>query len=166
MQHHDAVAGTEKQHVAYDYAKRICEGVTAGEAIVNDALAMLMTRSKDNPVRGLVVATATCLPPPLVSSGHLLTAVRLRCFRCAQLTGSDFSQCQLLNQSICDPIADLKSFAGVVYNLEAQYVTQDLRIPVCCDDLEVVNATGGVIESLLTPTPAGMSASNTPVRAG
>ena len=73
-----------------------------------------------------------------------------------QLSGSDFSQCQLLNQSICDPIADLKSFAGVVYNLEAQYVTQDLRIPVCCDDLEVVNATGDAVEYLLTPTPAGM----------
>ena len=41
VQHHDAVAGTEKQHVAYDYAKRICEGITAGEAIVNDALATL-----------------------------------------------------------------------------------------------------------------------------
>ena len=28
-QHHDAVAGTEKQHVAYDYALRLNQGIDA-----------------------------------------------------------------------------------------------------------------------------------------
>ena len=33
-QHHDAVSGTERQHVAYDYAKRLAKGVNLGfEAI-------------------------------------------------------------------------------------------------------------------------------------
>ena len=32
-QHHDAVSGTEKQHVAYDYAKRLAIG--AEECKVN-----------------------------------------------------------------------------------------------------------------------------------
>ena len=125
VQHHDAVAGTEKQHVAYDYAKRICEGITAGEAIVNDALATLMTKSSSTPMQG-----------------------------------SAFSQCQLLNQSICEPIASQRSFAGVVYNVEAQYLTQSLRIPVCCDNLEVLNATGDVIEYTVSDTPAGRTGSN------
>lgn len=31
-QHHDAVSGTEKQHVAFDYAERLSDGI--GEAIV------------------------------------------------------------------------------------------------------------------------------------
>ena len=33
-QHHDAVSGTEKQHVAYDYAKRLAIG--AAECQVRD----------------------------------------------------------------------------------------------------------------------------------
>jgi hypothetical protein len=27
LQHHDAVSGTEKQHVANDYAQRLAEGI-------------------------------------------------------------------------------------------------------------------------------------------
>jgi hypothetical protein len=27
MQHHDAISGTEKQHVAYDYAQRLSDGI-------------------------------------------------------------------------------------------------------------------------------------------
>ena len=27
VQHHDAVSGTEKQHVAYDYAERLSDGI-------------------------------------------------------------------------------------------------------------------------------------------
>ncbi len=27
MQHHDAISGTEKQHVAYDYAVRLSAGI-------------------------------------------------------------------------------------------------------------------------------------------
>ena len=35
-QHHDAVSGTEKQHVAYDYAKRVAAGVdSAGQLAAN-----------------------------------------------------------------------------------------------------------------------------------
>lgn len=106
VQHHDAVAGTEKQHVAYDYAKRIYEGMAAGQTIIQDALAILMKKDDVHPI-----------------------------------SGSDFFQCQLMNQSICEPLANERTFVGVVYNLEAQYTTHNLRIPVCCDDLVVVNAT-------------------------
>ena len=30
-QHHDAVSGTEKQEVAFDYAQRLAEGIHAAE---------------------------------------------------------------------------------------------------------------------------------------
>ncbi len=33
-QHHDAVSGTEKQEVAFDYAQRLSEGIDA--AVVSD----------------------------------------------------------------------------------------------------------------------------------
>lgn len=38
MQHHDAITGTEKQHVADDYARIISEALDAASAVANDAL--------------------------------------------------------------------------------------------------------------------------------
>ncbi|XP_033744911.1 lysosomal alpha-mannosidase-like [Pecten maximus] len=41
-QHHDAVSGTEKQPVAYDYALRLARGVAACQKVVNDAYGKLL----------------------------------------------------------------------------------------------------------------------------
>ena len=38
LQHHDAVTGTEKQHVADDYAKTLSSSMTHGEKITEKAL--------------------------------------------------------------------------------------------------------------------------------
>uniref|UniRef100_A0A8C2A1D1 Alpha-mannosidase n=1 Tax=Cyprinus carpio TaxID=7962 RepID=A0A8C2A1D1_CYPCA len=40
-QHHDAVSGTEKQHVAYDYARRLATGWAHCEVLVRNSLAVL-----------------------------------------------------------------------------------------------------------------------------
>ena len=45
LQHHDAVAGTEKQHVANDYAKQLYIGHAHADALTSDALARLTERS-------------------------------------------------------------------------------------------------------------------------
>uniref|UniRef100_A0A7S4KWV4 alpha-mannosidase n=1 Tax=Paramoeba aestuarina TaxID=180227 RepID=A0A7S4KWV4_9EUKA len=41
-QHHDAVAGTEKQHVASDYAVRLAKGLSQAEVLMSDALSSLL----------------------------------------------------------------------------------------------------------------------------
>lgn len=41
-QHHDAVSGTEKQHVAYDYARHLSEGTATCKLVIDDALGQLM----------------------------------------------------------------------------------------------------------------------------
>jgi hypothetical protein len=40
-QHHDAVSGTERQHVAFDYAKLLARGRADGELLVSAALSLL-----------------------------------------------------------------------------------------------------------------------------
>lgn len=40
-QHHDAIAGTEKQHVAYDYARRIARGRIVADSFAASAFAKL-----------------------------------------------------------------------------------------------------------------------------
>lgn len=42
MQHHDAVTGTEKEHVAHDYARILSEAVTASEAIIAKSMFKLL----------------------------------------------------------------------------------------------------------------------------
>ncbi|CAF3722766.1 unnamed protein product [Rotaria sordida] len=46
VQHHDAVSGTEKQEVAFDYAMRLAEGIDAAVDVINKAYDKLLP--KDN----------------------------------------------------------------------------------------------------------------------
>ncbi|XP_059848318.1 lysosomal alpha-mannosidase [Hypanus sabinus] len=47
LQHHDAVSGTEKQHVAYDYAKRLSKGWDQCEVLISNALSSLSGSKQD-----------------------------------------------------------------------------------------------------------------------
>jgi len=44
-QHHDAVSGTSKQHVAYDYAKRLASGAAIASSTINSGFGKLVTQS-------------------------------------------------------------------------------------------------------------------------
>ncbi|XP_076348984.1 lysosomal alpha-mannosidase-like [Tachypleus tridentatus] len=48
-QHHDAVTGTEKQHVANDYSQRLASGIRQCEVTVNDAYRKLLPQAKTKP---------------------------------------------------------------------------------------------------------------------
>ena len=48
-QHHDAVSGTERQHVANDYAKRLAHGMQLCIDVVNKALASAFLNSNSSP---------------------------------------------------------------------------------------------------------------------
>ncbi|XP_060071778.1 lysosomal alpha-mannosidase-like [Ylistrum balloti] len=43
LQHHDAISGTEKQHVANDYAQRLANGINECQMIMNVALSEMLT---------------------------------------------------------------------------------------------------------------------------
>ncbi|VDP83066.1 unnamed protein product [Echinostoma caproni] len=47
MQHHDAVTGTEKQAVAYDYARLLSDGVNEGEKVMVNAMSKLLPNFRE-----------------------------------------------------------------------------------------------------------------------
>lgn len=46
MQHHDAITGTEKEHVAYDYARILQNGFDECQFIAATALRFLYSKNK------------------------------------------------------------------------------------------------------------------------
>ncbi|CAF4709512.1 unnamed protein product [Rotaria sp. Silwood1] len=48
-QHHDAVSGTEKQEVAFDYAQRLAVGIDAAENVINQAFSKLLPKDGQSP---------------------------------------------------------------------------------------------------------------------
>ncbi|XP_052778477.1 lysosomal alpha-mannosidase-like [Mya arenaria] len=46
-QHHDAVSGTEKQQVAYDYAMRLANGRSECQKVMNDAMGQLVPKGSE-----------------------------------------------------------------------------------------------------------------------
>ncbi|CAF3546363.1 unnamed protein product [Rotaria socialis] len=50
VQHHDAISGTEKQHVANDYAQRLSEGVDIAADVINNAYAKLLPNQSKVPM--------------------------------------------------------------------------------------------------------------------
>lgn len=64
MQHHDAITGTEKQHVADDYARLLNIGLTECELIVNTALSQIITKdnsSNEDPTPKITINTCPLL---------------------------------------------------------------------------------------------------------
>ncbi|CAF3855565.1 unnamed protein product [Rotaria magnacalcarata] len=49
-QHHDAVSGTEKQHVADDYALRLSDGIDSAIYVINQAYKKLLPKENRSPV--------------------------------------------------------------------------------------------------------------------
>ncbi|CAF3076283.1 unnamed protein product [Rotaria sp. Silwood2] len=50
VQHHDAVSGTEKQEVAFDYAMRLSEGIDAAVDVINKAYDKLLSKDNQTPL--------------------------------------------------------------------------------------------------------------------
>lgn len=48
LQHHDAVSGTETQHVTDDYALRLSQGIDAVSVVINNAYAQLLPKENSS----------------------------------------------------------------------------------------------------------------------
>ncbi|XP_048445533.1 probable alpha-mannosidase At5g13980 isoform X4 [Pyrus x bretschneideri] len=121
-QHHDAVSGTERQHVADDYAKRLSIGYNEAEKVVAESLAC-MTESKSR---------AGC--------ENLLTKFQ----QCPLL---NISYCP---PSEAD-LSTGKSLVIVVYNSLGWKRKDVVKIPVINTNIAVRDSTGKEVESQLIP---------------
>ncbi|KAK3006027.1 hypothetical protein RJ639_016109 [Escallonia herrerae] len=179
-QHHDAVSGTEQQHVADDYVERLSTGYKEAEEIVAASLAcMLQSKSKSgcgspmikiqqankNQKMGLYPTLAGCFAFSLILVS--LTTFRLiietRIYLISSLSRMELSLvavymtsiCPLLNISYCPPTeVDLslgKKLVVVVYNSLGWKRVDVIKIPVINENVTVRDSSGKEIKSQLLP---------------
>ncbi|CAK8568069.1 unnamed protein product [Lathyrus sativus] len=123
-QHHDAVSGTEKQHVANDYAKRLSIGYTEAEKAVAASLAFLTEAANKTDGRTPQIKFQQC---PLLNISY------------CPASEADFS--------------DGKDLVVVVYNPLGRKREDVIRIPVANENVVVRDSSGKEIQSQLLPIP-------------
>ncbi|KAL3623214.1 hypothetical protein CASFOL_032030 [Castilleja foliolosa] len=120
-QHHDAVTGTEQQHVANDYAKRLSIGYKESEDVVAASLSCLTQSSPSSECK-----SPTTKFPWL--SDTIITVFRM------QESHYEIQSCPLLNISYCPAtevdLSNGKKIAVIVYNSLGWKRTDVIRIPV------------------------------------
>ncbi|XP_037436892.1 alpha-mannosidase At3g26720-like [Triticum dicoccoides] len=121
-QHHDAVTGTEKQHVANDYAKRLSIGYKKAEELVSTSLGCLSESGSNSRCSSPTTKFGQC---PLLN-----------------ITYCPPSEMNL---------SQGKSLVVLVYNSLGWKREDVLRIPVMSDSIVVHDSEGKEIESQLLP---------------
>ncbi|PIN15813.1 Glycosyl hydrolase, family 38 - alpha-mannosidase [Handroanthus impetiginosus] len=121
-QHHDAVSGTEKQHVANDYAKRLSIGYKESEDVVAASFDCLTQSSLSSECKSPITNFNQC---PLLNISY------------CPATEVDLSSG--------------RKVAVLVYNSLGWKRTAVVRIPVINENLTVKDSTGKLIPSQIIP---------------
>ncbi|XP_059645279.1 alpha-mannosidase At3g26720 isoform X2 [Cornus florida] len=137
VQHHDAVSGTERQHVAADYAKRLSMGYAQAEKVVASSLAFLAESRLSIRRENSVTKFQQC---PLLNISYCPPSEAV--------------------------LSNGKSLVVVVYNPLGWKREEVIRIPVSTEGIVVLDSGGRVIESQLLPlSNASLSIRNYHVKA-
>lgn len=116
MQHHDAVTGTEKQHVADDYSRHLYIALKACNYNAKRILNELVKPSDE-------MTFEEAKQPPFAYKNHANDEDDDK-------TEFDFASCLLLNISRCDISETNSRFMVTVYNPLAHSTFQPVRFPV------------------------------------
>ncbi|KAK6127825.1 hypothetical protein DH2020_038427 [Rehmannia glutinosa] len=162
-QHHDAVTGTEKQHVADDYAKRLSIGYQESEDVVAASLGCLTQSSLPseckNPITKFNQANPRHLPFYLVltllSRNTWNSKYTNLGISCLQLSGVEKNICR---ENSCEhlllsfTVIELNSF-GLFYEILFIHIYSCTSgfVLVFNENVTVTDSTGKVIFSQLTP---------------
>lgn len=133
MQHHDAVTGTEKDHVAADYARMLNLAMSACSANTKSSLNQF----------------ATGKAPPKMNS-------HIKSNSTPDYWDFKFQSCLNLNISICDVSENAEQFVVTVYNPLAHTTYQYVRVPVSGIKYEVQDYRNIVVPSQMVPISAGV----------
>ncbi|XP_026271901.1 lysosomal alpha-mannosidase isoform X2 [Frankliniella occidentalis] len=129
MQHHDAITGTEKQHVAADYSRLLARGFEECGIATKAALNKLIRK---NTVPVYDVGSSSSESEDRSESVVLVGADARRAV--AAREGDDdlvpFQSCLLLNQSMCDVSEKNDKFVVTIFNPQSHKMSQFVRIPV------------------------------------
>ncbi|XP_071709988.1 alpha-mannosidase At3g26720 isoform X2 [Rutidosis leptorrhynchoides] len=121
-QHHDAVSGTQREHVAADYALRISKGYAEASELVASSLESLTSSRSSSNQEQTVGVFQQC---PLLN----------------------ISYCPASETDLPDG----KSLVVVTYNPLGWKREEVVRIPVSFDDFIVTDSNGKVVESQILP---------------
>ena len=122
-QHHDAVSGTSKQHVASDYALRIAMGRTAALPIFTRSIEALLRRSSE-----------TNSPVVFAANGN-----------------GPWITCDRLNETVCPATQDSETVALVIWNPLGQDREQLVQVPVFSPLAAISNANGSAVAAQVMP---------------
>lgn len=123
MQHHDAITGTEKQHVADDYHRELYSSIIACETNTKSSLNQLFTSKEP-------------------SSNSTPTNWDFK-----------FNSCLYLNISVCEVSETSDKFMVTAYNALGHTTDQFLRFPVNGESYEVRDYSNNLIPSQLVAIP-------------
>ena len=137
-QHHDAVTGTAKQHVASDWARRIGIGMDSADAAISDVM------------RHIVMDAWTTRTTNRTASAEAFSAYE------------SWLPCHLLNVSHCDPLVAMKNDGVVVltiFNTLGRTRTETIKLPMpSVDDytttyVVIDKSSGNTVPSRMTLLP-------------
>ncbi|KAK4760251.1 hypothetical protein SAY87_005144 [Trapa incisa] len=121
-QHHDAITGTEKQHVANDYTKRLAIGYSEAEVLVSSSLACLVESASNKECGSPITKFQQC---PLMN----------------------ISYCPPSETALSNG----KDLMLVLYNPLGWKREDIVQIPVMTGDISVHDSEGNNVESQLIP---------------
>jgi lysosomal alpha-mannosidase len=138
MQHHDAVTGTEKQHVANDYSRMLHVAMAACGVNTKSSLNQFTTGIAPNATN---VNDHTSSPTP----DHW---------------PFKFESCLNLNISVCNISENSNQFTVTVYNPLSHATYEYVRVPVGGEKYEVRDYRNIVVPSQMVSIPASVKSLN------
>lgn len=134
MQHHDAVTGTEKQHVANDYSRLLTQSIAGCGVNIKSTLNQFTTGKRPQPE--LTNQRKAKYPPP--HADHL---------------EFEFISCLNLNISDCSTSENANQFTVTVYNPLAHATYQYVRFPIAGEKYEVRDYRNIEVPAQIIPLP-------------
>ncbi|XP_069684640.1 lysosomal alpha-mannosidase-like isoform X2 [Periplaneta americana] len=153
MQHHDAVTGTEKQKVAFDYARILHEGFQECDIITQTAIKKMIGKKSEIPIEDTAPQEpekSTIDEPERTSADPEPTNTGPKPTR---EDAAPLKSCLLLNISLCDVSENSKQFVVTVYNPLSRPVSHFVRLPVSGQSYTVQDPTGKNIPIQMVPIP-------------